>query len=116
MKTTPIRPQLKMEATPRSGKQLLLFLGQTQTHDLAAPATLGSKRQKRPTSYQPPLVQCHVDPGRHIVTNELFPMVSAMLTARQGNGGGRVAAKADILGLAVLLSVMISVVKLRDIE
>ena len=28
-----------METTPRSGKQLLLYLGQTQTHDLAAPAT-----------------------------------------------------------------------------
>ena len=65
---------------------------------------------------QPPLVQCHVDPGRHIVTNELFPMVSAMLTARgDGNGGNVVAASAaEILGLAVLLSVVGSVSWLRD--
>ena len=123
MKTTPI--QLKMETTPRSGKQLLLYLGQTQTHDLAAPATAasgaaapggrGTRRPRRPTSYQPPLVQCHVDPGRHIVTNELFPMVSAMLTARgDGNGGNVVASAAEILGLAVLLSVVGSVSWLRD--
>ena len=58
MKTTPI--QLKMETTPRSGKQLLLYLGQTQTHDPAALAATNkhsAKRARRPTSYQPPLVQ-----------------------------------------------------------
>ena len=75
----------------------------------------GTRRTRRPTSYQPPLVQCHVDPGRHIVTNELFPMVSAMLTARaDGNGGNAVASTAEILGLAVLLSVVGSISWLRD--
>ena len=106
MKTTPI--QLKMETTPRSGKQLLLYLGQTQTHDLSAPAAMQGRRKARPTSYQPPLVQCHVDPGRHILTNELFPMVSAMLRT-ESSSGSVVAATTQILTIAGLLSVAGSV-------
>ena len=47
-------------------------------------------------------MQCHVDPGRHIVTNELFPMVSAMLTARSDGNIWRMSN--DILGLTVLVS------------
>ena len=59
---------------------------------------------RRPTSYQPPLVQCHIDPGRHIVTNELFPVVSAMLTAR-GGCCSVATANTFILSVAAMLSV-----------
>jgi hypothetical protein len=73
---------LKMETTRRRGSGLLLYLGQTQTDGVAMATTTA---KKRPTSYQPPLVQCHADPGYHILTNELFPMAAAMLTSHQGS-------------------------------
>lgn len=57
---------LKMETTHR-GTNVLLFLGQTETERESA--AFG----KRPTSYQPALIQCHARPGYHILTNELFP-------------------------------------------
>ena len=100
-------PQLKMETTPRSGKQLLLFLGQTHTAGPTAAESDPSRQRRplRPTSYQPPLVQCHVDPGRHILTNELFPMVSSMLTSRHNGGGRNGAAAAEMIALAASFSV-----------
>ena len=68
---------LKMESTHR-GTNVLLFLGQTETERESA--AFG----KRPTSYQPALIQCHARPGYHILTNELFPTRS-----HHGGGGER---------------------------
>ena len=76
---------LKMSATRGHGSggggRLLLYLGQTETD----PKHIW---KRRPTSYQPPLIQCHSNPGYHIVTNELFPMEMAALTARASAAAG----------------------------
>ena len=50
-------------------------------------------------------IQCHIDPGRHIVTNELFPVVSAMLTAR---GGGSAVVSGAINNTVLCIVAMIS--------
>ena len=48
-------------------------------------------------------MQCHIDPGRHIVTNELFPVFSAMLTAR-GGGSAVAAINTTVLCIVAMVS------------
>ncbi len=97
---------LKMETTRKTGSEMLLYLGQTSTD---APKERqkqqqprGQRKRHRPTSYQPPLVQCHVDPGYHIATDDLFPMVTAMLTSERSAAA---TSYSSAFGMSCLLSI-----------
>lgn len=81
---------------------LLLYLGQTDTEQRESSATYF----RRPTSYQPPLIQCHVDPGYHVLTNELFPLVQALRMSP--NEASNIGSKATAY-LSALLAVYWSV-------
>ena len=52
----------------------------------------------RPTSYQPPLVQCHSDPGYHVVTNEVLPVEAmAVISAMAGKAASTASAKISLV-------------------
>eukprot|EP00094_Tigriopus_californicus_P002228 TCALIF_02151-PA protein Name:"Similar to apcdd1 Protein APCDD1 (Xenopus tropicalis)" AED:0.11 eAED:0.11 QI:0/0.8/0.83/0.83/1/1/6/47/590 len=80
---------LKIEIDQRANAfakpHLLLYLGQTDTDQRESSSTYFT----RPTSYQPPLIQCHIDPGYHILTNELFPLAQALRMSRNVANGIR---------------------------
>ncbi len=79
------RELLKMEETP--GRKLLLYLGQIDTE--ANSSGGGASFGRRPTSYQPPLVQCRQeDPwARSELPEELLPDIrAAALTGAAAKG------------------------------
>lgn len=84
-------PQMELELLKLETKKmynnehLFLYLGQIETDYVTNEKVRnGHIKSKRPSSYQPPLVQCHEDPGYHIMDSEIFPLIE---TARLRSDG-----------------------------
>ena len=78
---------VKMETT-KSGHHLLLYLGQTDTDAVVQTSLNRGYVSPRPTSYQPPLIQCRSQPpslspsSRNMMTsNNIYPMMQPLLSS-----------------------------------